>query len=125
MKQVAVQNKSRPAKTPVIAAYCSSFFSRLRGFTFRRSIPLDRGLILVQSRDNRVDSSIHMLFVFTDLAVVWINNAGEVVDACLAKRWRLFYAPKRPARYVLEMNPARLGDYQLGDCVSFEQVWLD
>ena len=34
---------------------------------------------MVQPKDSRLDASIHMLGVFTDLAVVWINNAGVVV----------------------------------------------
>ncbi len=63
-----------------------------------------------------------MLFVFTDLAVAWIDSAGVVVDTCLAKRWRPFYAPRRPARYVLEMNPGRFEDFHPGDRVAIEPV---
>jgi uncharacterized membrane protein (UPF0127 family) len=69
---------------------------------------MDQGLLLVQSRDSRIDASIHMLGVFMDLAVIWINNAGQVVDTCLARRWRMAYVPKQPSRFILEINPHRL-----------------
>lgn len=120
MKRVIVQNRSNPQMRPLVAVYCASFFCRLRGLTFRRFISPEAGLLLVQSRDSRMDAAIHMLGVFTDLAVVWISQAGEVVDTCLAKRWRPLYAPRRPARYVLEMNPERHLDFHVGDRVSFE-----
>ncbi len=120
MNRVVIRNIHCPQVRPLAAIYCASFFCRLRGLTFRSRIDPDAGLLLVQSRDSRLDAAIHMLFVFTDLAVVWINDSGEVVDTCLAKRWRPFYAPSRPARYVLEMNPVRLADFHPGDRVSFE-----
>jgi uncharacterized membrane protein (UPF0127 family) len=120
MRQVLVRNLSCTEARPVSAVYCASFFCRLRGLTFRKQIDAEAGVLLVQGRDSRVDAAIHMLFVFMDLGVAWINEAGAVVDTCLAKAWRPFYAPRQPARYVLEMNPARLVDYHVGDRVRFE-----
>lgn len=119
-EQVLVHNLTRPNTHPIQAHYCSSFICRLRGLTFRRSLPSGDGLLLVQSRDSRVDSSIHMLFVWIDLAIVWINNAQQVVDVQLARRWRPAYLPARPARYVLELSPERLDDFQIGDQLQFD-----
>jgi uncharacterized protein len=120
MKRVLIQNIHCTGVPPLSAIYCESFFCRLRGLTFRRQIEPKTGLLLVQSRDSRIDAAIHMLFVFTDLAVVWIDHSGEVVDTCLAKRWRPFYIPSRPARYVLEMNPVHLMDFQPGNRVRID-----
>jgi uncharacterized membrane protein (UPF0127 family) len=123
MRQVLVHNVSRPSlDRPVKAIFCSSFLCRLRGLTFRRSLPEGEGLLLVQGDDSRLDASIHMLFVWMDLAVVWINSAGEVVDVRLARRWSLAYAPQRPARFVLEMVPARLDEFGVGDRIQFEDI---
>jgi uncharacterized membrane protein (UPF0127 family) len=122
MQKVSIINLSRPIPTPLTAGYANSFFSQLRGLTFRRNIPHDEGLLLVQSRDSRLDSSIHMLGVFTDLAVAWINSDFEVVDVRLARRWYPAYIPARPSRYVLEMNPARMGDFKPGDRVRIEGI---
>jgi uncharacterized protein len=122
MQHVSICNTARPLKQPIIARYCASFFCQLRGLTFCRYLPEDQGLLLVQHRDSRVDASIHMMFVWIDLAVVWINSAGEVVDVRLARRWRPAYVPRRPARYILELNAARLDDFVIGDRVVIENI---
>lgn len=118
-KTVVIQNSSRPLPAPLEAVYCQSFSCRLRGLMFRRELSPDQGLLLVQPRDSRLDSSIHMMFVWLDLGVVWVNAAGQVVDTCLALSWRPVYLPRRPARYVLEIVPERLGEFQVGDQVVF------
>ena len=87
---------------------------------FYRSIPNDWGLILAHPRDSRVDTGIHMLFMFFDLGIVWINHANEIVETAPAKKWVSMIVPKKPARYVLEIAPERLGEFQVGDKVSFE-----
>lgn len=122
MRKVKVINLSRPTPSALTAGYADSFFSQLRGLTFRRTVPEGEGLLLVQQRDSRLDSSIHMLGVFTDLAVAWINSDFEVVEVCLARRWRPAYIPARPSCYVLEMNPSRLNDFRPGDRVRFEEL---
>ena len=102
--------------------YCDTFFTQLRGLTFRARLPQDEGLLLVGKRDSRLDSSIHMLFVSFDLSVIWINSAMQVVDKVLAKSWRPAYFPKQPARYVLEIHPERWGDFEVGDGVEFKDA---
>lgn len=121
MQHRVVHNLSRPAVPPVQARYCASFFCRLRGLTFRRSLPPEAGLLLVQERESRVDAAIHMFFVWIALAVVWITNAGEVVDVRLARPWHPLYLPKRAARYVLELPAARLADFRIGEWVRFDE----
>lgn len=87
---------------------------------FRKSIPADWGLLLVEAKDSIVNTSIHMFFVFFDLGVIWINSAGEVVDLCEAKKWITIKAPKKPARYILEVTPERLAEFKVGDQISIE-----
>ncbi len=75
--------------------------------------------MLVEKRDNRLESAIHMLFVPFDLAVFWIDSNMTVVDKVLARAWRPAYLPKQPARYILELHPERWDNYQIGDKVHF------
>ena len=54
------------------------------GFTFRRELGPQDGLVLVETKDNRVNTAIHMLFAFFDLGVIWVNDAGKVVGTVAA-----------------------------------------
>ncbi len=85
MKIIHLENKSQPLPAPLQAVYCDSFLCRLRGLMFRSDLPHNEGLLLVEARDSRLDTSIHMLFVYMDLAVIWINSEFTVVDTVLAR----------------------------------------
>ena len=64
-----------------------------------------------------------MMFMWMDLAVIWINSQYQVVDVILAKRWKLAYLPKQPAKYVLETAVSNLEDFNIGDRVHFDEKW--
>jgi uncharacterized membrane protein (UPF0127 family) len=102
--------------------YCDTFLTQLRGLTFHSELARDEGLLLVGTRDSRLESAIHMLFVPFDLAVIWINSAMQVVDKVLAKSWRPAYFSRQPARYVLEIHPERWGEFEIGDGVEFKDA---
>jgi len=121
MLWVMIYNASRPSVQPMLARYCDTFVCRLRGLILHKPLAFQEGLLLVYPKDSVYDSSIHMLGVRSDLAVAWINKAGQVVDAILAKKWRLAYFPNHPAAYVLEMAPERQRDFCIGDWVRFEE----
>ena len=118
-KYISIENKNRGMDATLRIKYCDTFLTQLRGFTFRARLPRDEGLVLVGTRDSRLDSSIHMFFVSFDLAVIWINSQMQVVDKVLARSWRPAYFSKQPAKYVLEVHPDRWDDFQIGDTVQF------
>lgn len=119
---ITINNLNRSIKNPAQVGYCDSFLCKLRGLMFRPRLALDEGLLLIEKRDSRLDTSIHMFFVPFDLAVFWINSAMTVVDKVIAKSWRPAYFPRTDARYTLEIHPDRFGDYEVGDKVEFKNV---
>jgi len=125
MQIVEIRNLNKSLKQPIRAKYCDRFLCQFRGLMFRRSLAADEGLLLVQKRENRSESTIHMFFMFLDLAVVWINADHQVVDAKFAQRWRLMYAPKSPAKYVLELPADRLHEFEIGAQLKFDETSLD
>lgn len=125
MRKVLIRNTTRPAVQPFAVIYCDSFLCRLRGLTFRRRLSPEEGLLLVESHEGRLDAAIHMLGVWFELGVVWINASGFVVDTCLAHPWRVSYVPRNPARFVLEVAPDRLSDFVVGDEIKFEATGID
>lgn len=79
----------------------------------------DQGALLVEDRESRINSSIHMFLMRFDICVIWLNNNYEVVDVKIAKRWRPAYLPAYPARYVLETHVSQAIQFKIGDQVSF------
>lgn len=115
---VLIKNLTRAIQAPAGVIYCDSFLCRLRGLMFRSSLEPGQGLLLVQGRDSRMDSSIHMFFVPFDLSVFWINSVGVVVDRVIARSWKPAYFPHLPARYILELHTSRWDDYLPGEQVE-------
>jgi uncharacterized protein len=124
MPPIDIHNQTHPLTKPLRVKYCHSFGERLRGLMFRAPIGDDDGALLDQSRESYVDAAIHMFFVGFDLGIVWLDARGRVVDTRLARSWRPFYIPARPARYVLEVHPSRLNNFSAGDALNFEGLPL-
>jgi uncharacterized membrane protein (UPF0127 family) len=122
MHYIQIQNHTHPFSPPITAAYCSSFMSRFRGLMFQKYIRPNSGILLVESYESKINTTIHMLFMNFDIAAVWLDSRKTVVDTQLARRWRPYYAPAAPARYILETHPDRLLDFNLGDCLEFINV---
>lgn len=101
---------------------CDSFLCRLRGLTFRRQLSDDEGLLLVGRRESRVDTAIHMLFVFFPITAAWLDAEGRVVDAQVAFPFRPLYVPQAPAKDVLEGPPSLLKRVRVGDRLQFHEV---
>jgi uncharacterized membrane protein (UPF0127 family) len=101
------------------ARWCESYFCRLVGLQFRRRLKPGAALILVNKKESRNNSSIHMFFVFFPIAAVWINSQGQVTSVQLARPWRPYYASPTPAQYVLESTTDLLERIKVGDAVDF------
>lgn len=114
--------KNRTSGKTILARvrWCSSFFSRLRGLTFRRALAADEGIVLDEQVESVLATAIHMLFVFFPIGVVWLDRNFKVVDQVLARPFRLYYAPRQPARYVLEGPPALLEQVNIGDQLDID-----
>ncbi len=98
---------------------CDTFFSRGRGLMFRRPLAKEEVYLFVLPTESIAGASIHMLFVFFPIAVIWLDGQRRVVDTVLARPWRPYYAPQRPARYFLEGDPSLLKKVQPGDEIEF------
>jgi uncharacterized membrane protein (UPF0127 family) len=66
-----------------------------------------------------METAIHMLFVFFPIAAIWLDRTGRVVDVVLARPFRPFYAPRAPARDILEGPPELLAEVSVGDLLEF------
>ena len=122
LRPIHIKNLTNPLNNPALVGYGDSFLSKLRGLMFRPHLDLNDGLLLVEKRNSRLDTSIHMFFVPFELAVFWISSDMTVVDKVIAKSWRPAYISKADAQYTLEIHPDRFGDYEVGDKVEIQYV---
>lgn len=104
------------------AKWCISFWCRFRGLQFVTSLPENQGLLFVSDHDSKSDTTIHMLFMFMSIGVIWVDSEGIVVDKKLAKPWRLAYVPAKPAKYFIEANTSILERVSIGDKLTFKSV---
>lgn len=113
-----ILNLTHPAE-PIEIQLCESFFTRFRGLMFRPNINEHEGIGLISDPPGVINASIHMFFMWFDIAVIWLDGSRQVVDKTLAKRWHPYYAPGKPAMYTLELHPSHLMDFEPGDKVQF------
>lgn len=102
------------------ATYCTDIFSKTRGLMFRRPLKSGQGLILVADEESIYQTTIHMLFVFFPIDVVWLNQNKEVVDVkSKVKSFQPLITPRGPAKYVLELPVGTSKHIKLGDTIQF------
>jgi uncharacterized membrane protein (UPF0127 family) len=99
--------------------WCANPWCHFRGLMLRPSLPDDKGLIFVYRRPSITQTTIHMFFCFFSIGVVWLDAQQRVVDAKLAKPWRPYYAPAKPAQYFIEARPHILEKVTVGDQLAF------
>jgi uncharacterized membrane protein (UPF0127 family) len=99
---------------------CDTFWKRGRGLMFRRNLAEDEALVFVHRKESISDTSIHMLFVFFDIGVIWLDGEKRVVDKRLARPFRPYYAPRQPAQFFIECHPHALEFVDVGDELAWE-----
>jgi uncharacterized membrane protein (UPF0127 family) len=98
---------------------CDTFWRRLRGLMFRRRVMPDEAYLFVFRGESVLAASVHTLFVFCPISLIWLDARQKVVDLRLARPFRLYYAPRRAARYLVEGAPGWLDGVQVGDRLEF------
>jgi uncharacterized membrane protein (UPF0127 family) len=101
------------------AKWCTNFLTRGLGLMFHPPLQEDEAYIFAEGRESRSLTTIHMLFVFFPLAVIWLDAGKRVVDKVLARPFYPYYAPKSPAQYYVECHPGALAKVQPGDQLEF------
>lgn len=115
---ILIINKSK--KTTVgYADLADSFFSRFRGLMLKGSLKRGMVLKLPKGRSRRA-SGIHMFFMRIPLDIIFLDEEKKVVDQVNLKPWQT-YTPKKPARYVVELEEGALksSDTEIGDNLDF------
>ncbi|HLC63002.1 MAG TPA: DUF192 domain-containing protein [Candidatus Nanoarchaeia archaeon] len=97
----------------------NDMFSKTRGLMFSRKLKKGQALLLVADEENKMETTIHMFFVFFPIDVVWLDSKLKVVDKREnVKSFTPLIVPKQPAKYVLEL-PIKTGRHiYIGDVLE-------
>jgi len=78
-------------------------FKQAIGLMFSKRKNFDYCLIFERPSESIIGSSIHMMFVFYPIKVVFLDSNKKVVDIKKKAIPFGFYFPKKPAKYILEL----------------------
>ena len=84
------------------------------------SKPLKKGnaIVLVSPKQGILETTIHMLFVFFPLDIIWLDKNKKVVDIHKNVKPFTFAAPKKPAKYIIELPCGISSNIKINDEVS-------
>ncbi len=102
------------------AKHHKDFFFKARGLMFRKPLRKGQAMILESTNEGILDTTIHMLFVFYPIDVIWLNSNKEVVD--IKKSVIPFIpwlSPKAAAKYVIELRKGTAKHVNIGDILKF------
>jgi len=119
MTTAKIFNLTKPVE-PISACVADTFFSKLAGLMFRKTLPHLEGLLLSDKNESIINTSIHMLFMRFDICAIWIDRSFQIVDKKQARKWTLAYFPKRAAKFVLELNISQINNFEVGDKLEIQ-----
>lgn len=105
-----IQAKVRIAEDP---------FSRMKGLMFENENKFDYALVFELPSESRIRASIHMMFVFFPIEVVYLDSQKKVVDIAKVNPWTLNYTPKKPAKYFIELKSGLSKGIKAGDFLEW------
>ena len=113
-----LRNKSRNILLSEKVEIANTSAKRARGLMFRRKF--DRALIFNLPTESRAYASLHMLFVFFPIDVLFLDGNKRVVDIKRNfKPFSLNYTPKKASKYVVELPLGRIKKTKQGDILSW------
>jgi len=120
MKTIKVINERNDVI--LLCRVADTFFSRFCGLMFQKEISPDSGLILSESSESVLNSSIHMLFMRFNIAVIWLNKENIVVCKTLAKKWHPAYFSVKPANQIIETHTSNFVKFNIGDHIQIKSM---
>lgn len=98
-----------------------SFFSQLKGLMFENPKNFDYALVFPLSMEGRFSASIHCLFVFFPIDVIFLDRDKKAVDMKKGiKPFTPFAMPVRPAKYFVELPAGKSTGVEIGDHLEWK-----
>jgi uncharacterized protein len=114
-----IKNKTKNKILTKTTKHCKTILSKAKGLMFTTKKE-DEGLVFVFNTQQKW--SIHMLFVFYPIDVLWLNKNKEIVDYREnLKPFILSATPKHESNYIIELPAGTIEKTktELGDKIIF------
>jgi uncharacterized protein len=94
-------------------------WQRLKGLMFEDLKKFDYALLFEFPKESVFGCSIHMIFVFFPIDVLFLNKEKKVVDKITLLPFTPNYTPKKASKYIIEMPQGKAKKIKLGDKISW------
>ena len=114
-------NKTRKTKIIAKSKVISASWDRLRGLMFEDTKKFDYGLVFMLDSESKIGASVHMMFVFFAIDIIFLDSKRKIVD--VAENLQPFtpnYTPKKAAKYFIELPAGKAKGTHIGDEIEWE-----
>ena len=94
-------------------------WERMKGLMFEDKKNFNYALAMEMQGEGTITSSIHMVFVFFPIDVLFLNKEKKVVDKVTLEPFVPNYTPKKPAKYVVELPKGKAKKVKIGNTISW------
>ena len=98
-----------------------SSYKRFKGLMFEKKENFDYALVFELPRESRIGASVHMMFVFFPIGIVFLDSKKRVVDKAILNPWKLNYTPKKRSKYFVELPPEKEKLFSIGNILTWNQ----
>lgn len=99
--------------------FARTMFRQALGLMFRKYIPYDYSMIFILKKQSHV--SIHMLFVFFPIDVIFLNEEKKIIALSPLRPW-VGYKAMEDIKYIIEMKAGTIEMFHLcaGGQIEFD-----
>ncbi len=104
------------------AKHAKTFYQRFRGLMWVKPGEFDYALVFHLNNKGKHNASIHMLFMNMPIDVLFLDEDKKIVDLVEnLQPWIIHYAPKKEAKYIVEMPEGSIKKYRpkLGEKIEW------
>lgn len=99
--------------------FAQNSWERTKGLMFEEKKKFNYALIFTFPVESRIGCSLHMLFVFFPIDVLFLNKDKVIVDKVTLDPFIPNYTPKSAAKYVIEMPKGKAKGTKIGQKVDY------
>lgn|GEM_PF-564324 len=101
--------------------FANNTLERMKGLMFENEKKFDYALVFSFPKKGRVETSLHMMFVFFPITAVFLDENKIVTDVALLTPFTPNYTPKSPSKFVIELPAIYSKNIKIKDKVEWDE----